>query len=177
MTEIEPQEFLSEIWPKKLLTNETLELRAIDRKTKNIHRSFLTSVSQFLREASNHKDKEIYFGVATRLGHGGKKHNCYRICAVWADLDGVRLKDVDFDPAPTFTVISGGGVHCYWKLESPVLINNGNGRLAEIESINRGLCARFKGDHMCTDVTHILRAPGFLNHKYNPFRPVKAFKV
>jgi hypothetical protein len=176
MTSLNATEFLSHIWPQHLLTHETLELRVIDRKTQRIKREFTSSLKDFLERAKKYKDYEIYFGVATRFGNGGKKHDCYRLCTVWADLDGKTLKEcLTLKPRPTIIVESGGGCHAYWQFNKPLLIRDGNGRANEIESINRGLCQRFGGDATTVDISRILRVPNTMNHKYDPPRQVKAY--
>jgi hypothetical protein len=173
MKNITAEEFLSKVWPSPLLRNETLELRARHRVDKKMSRTFTRSISEFIKIASTYGPGwDIYFGVSTRYLNQGKKKDCYRVKAVWADLDKVQ-KLPDFKKVPPDLVVeSGGGFHCYWILEEPVFIKSG--RWKEIEAVNRGLAKKFNGDKMVIDASHILRVPGFNNHKYNPPRKIKA---
>ena len=175
MKVISPSEFFSFVWPRKLLTNENLELRYIDRKDNQVHRKFSSSVTNFLERAAKYSAYEVYFGVSTRYQHGGKKRDCYRTRCVWMDFDGAKLSDADIRPTPNIVVESGGGLHLYWILESPYLIRGE--RWVDIEAINRGLCTKFGGDNAAIDASRILRVPGFLNHKYTPPRIVKAYLI
>lgn len=96
------EEFLRLVWPDKLLTHETLELRAFNRTESAIERKFATSIDQFLAFAHSYGEGwDVYFGVATRFREGGKKQNCYRVRTMWADLDHRRIEEcLDFDPKP-----------------------------------------------------------------------------
>ncbi len=167
------EQFLKAVWPDKLLTHETVELRAIRRTDKKTRNHFVSTVEDFLTLARKYEGYEIYFGVATRFREGGKKQNCYRTRALWADFDDCKLDDLDFGVfQPNAMVASGGGVHAYWLLETPALLRDE--RWERIEAINRGLCKQFAGDIACADVSHVLRVPGFFNHKYDPNRLVEA---
>ena len=172
---LSPARFLSLIWPSKLLTNETFELRLIRRTDKTIRRFFFTSIKEFLQEAQRHQGFDVYFGVATRFGSHGKKHDCYRVKTLWTDLDKRKYSAGDFYQDPDVVVDSGGGTHAYWFLTSPVLVRGE--RSIEIESYNRGITQELKGDDNCCDVSRILRVPGFLNYKYNPPRIVRAYSM
>lgn len=166
------KEFLAYVWPSRLLTHETLELRVRDRKADLIRRYFFTSPDDFLAEAKRHLQHDIYFGVSTRFGPSGKKQDCYRVQAVWVDFDGKKIEECQsLSPPPAILVDSGGGTHAYWLLKISALVRNHS---SEIEAVNRGLAKRFGGDLMTCDVSRILRVGG-TNHKYNPPRPVKAY--
>jgi hypothetical protein len=78
------------------------------------------------------------------------------------------------EPKPSILVESGTGVHAYWILDCPLLVQNEE-RWKEIEAVNRGLVSRFDGDDGAIDVSRILRVPNTLNHKYNPPKVVRAY--
>jgi hypothetical protein len=59
---------------------------------------------------------------------------------------------------PHLTVHSGGGLHCYWRLEREQEPD-------EVESLNRRLCHMIGGDMSCTDRGRIMRLPGSFNGK------------
>lgn len=175
MRPLTSSEFLHLVWPRKLLTHEMLELRVIQREDGKMHRQFAPSVDDFLERAAAHKQREVYFSVATRFGSDGTKIGCYRVAALWCDLDKRSLDECDFDPQPDILVNSGGGVHAYWLLDKPVLVRD---RWELIEKRTRWLAKRFKGDMNTCDIARILRVPaGFYNHKYSPAREVKAYAL
>ena len=75
----------------------------------------------------------IFFGVCPRVGTGGKFdlawHNC-TVRALWTDIDYVSVEEVreriakaDM-PLPSIIVNSGNGVHLYWLLDTPYLIDD-----------------------------------------------------
>jgi len=75
-----------------------------------------------------------------------------------------RLAETDL-PAATVIVESGGGVHAYWRLLEPLE------DLARWSRIQKGLIAALGSDPAVHDLPRIMRAPGFLNRKYDPPRP------
>ncbi len=170
-----PSEFFKLVWPAPLLTNETLELRVINRNTQRVRRHFTTSIQEFLKLASRYGDEEVYFGVSTRYGPHGKKQNCYRVQTLWADLDNRRFSDCNFSIRPDIGVDSGGGSHVYWLLKNPYLVTDE--RWKEVEARNRAICKELKADNAAIDVSRILRVPNFLNHKYNPPKFVRAYQL
>lgn len=122
-----------------------------------------------------HPKSNLYFGVATRNGHGGEKENIVNIPAVWTDID---YKDVPkskvteiykrFQAKPSLIIASGGGLHFYWILKEPALKHE----IPQIETINKQLATHFSGDLNATDAARILRIPGTLNYKYDPPRHI-----
>jgi hypothetical protein len=183
MTSLTAEEFLALVWPRKLLTNETLELRLRNRNETNpqkaIKRRFASSVEEFLEKAKRYSGTfDVYFALGTRYGMtGGTKRDVYRVNSTWADLDNRKIKDCAFDPRPDVVVNSGGGVHAYWLLDSPYLIRGEGERWKPIEAVNRALAQKFDGDRNTIDISRVLRVPGTLNHKFSPPRQVKAFAL
>ena len=116
-------------------------------------------------------DQNQYFGVALRDGNGGTKDNITQIPAVWADLD---FKDVpreiahkriqEFPFKPSVLVKSGHGVHCYWILNEPSIIED----IGIIEDINKRIADFLMGDPAACDASRILRIPGTMNIKREP---------
>jgi hypothetical protein len=80
---------------------------------------------------------------------------------VWVDIDGEpKGSELGRMAAlrPHLTVHSGGGLHCYWRLDREQEPD-------EIESLNRRLCHLIGGDPSCTDRGRIMRLPGSFNGK------------
>lgn len=76
-------------------------------------------------------------------------------------------------PAPSVVVDSGGGIHGYWLLREPWVLDSDEARAAA-EIVQRGWVQRVIGaDPSVHDLVRILRIPGTLNFKYTPPRPVQ----
>jgi hypothetical protein len=177
MTALTAEQFLDLVWPKRLLTNETLELRLRRRSDSSIRREFARSVPEFLERARSFANSyDVYFALGTRYGtNGGTKRDVYRVATAWADLDDRTIKDCKFRIKPDIVVKSGNGLHCYWTLSEPLLIRGEGERWKPIEAVNRALAYQLKGDTSTIDISRVLRVPGTMNHKYSPAREVKAF--
>lgn len=88
---------------------------------------------QFLLRRSAKFHLNIYFSACPRLGSGQKYDLAWQIRTVrtlWADIDHVSprealtaISDAKL-PEPSIVVNSGNGVHVYWLLEEPVLIDD-----------------------------------------------------
>jgi hypothetical protein len=76
-------------------------------------------------------------------------------------------------PTPSVIVDSGGGIHGYWLLRDPWLLDSDDARMAA-EVVQRGWVQQVIGaDPSVHDLVRILRVPGTLNFKYDPPRPVR----
>lgn len=71
-------------------------------------------------------------------------------------------------PAPSVVVDSGGGIHCYWLLREPWMLDSDDARQAA-EIVQRAWVQQvIGGDPTVHDLVRILRVPGTLNFKYDP---------
>ena len=162
---------------KKLFSrcNGFIELRAFP-STKRIFISlgtdWLTIKKQVDKFCQKHKDQNIYFGIATRNGKGGKKENIISIPCVWVEID---YKDISkekvqeiidkFSFKPTIIIKTGGGIHLYFLLERPVDLK----RSADARKVNDWIRLELgegKLDNV-GDIPRILRLPDTVNHKYD----------
>lgn len=76
-------------------------------------------------------------------------------------------------PAPSVVVDSGGGIHGYWLLREPWVLDSDDARQAA-ELVQRVWVQQVIGaDDSVHDLPRILRVPGTLNFKYDPPRPVQ----
>lgn len=83
-----------------------------------------------------------------------------------------HIADATF-PQPSVLVDSGGGIHGYWLLKEPWLLENDDVRSAA-ELIQRLWVQDVIGaDPAVHDLVRILRIPGTLNFKYDPLREVR----
>lgn len=94
--------------------------------------SLQKTVSQFLKITA--KDRlNFFFGVCPRIGPKGRFDLAWQIRTVrvlWADIDHVTVEEARGRieksglPAPSIIVNSGNGVHLYWLIDTPFLIND-----------------------------------------------------
>lgn len=139
---------------------------------------------------------DTYVGVAVRdpslagSTRRGTKGECTALTALFADVDllapGHAAQNLPADPvdairtvaaavgaAPSMVVHSGGGLHPYWLLEDPLLLDTAAAR-READEMLKALGARIepafaaRGWHFDTqvqDLSRILRVPGTYNRK------------
>lgn len=106
-----------------------------------------------------------FFGVCPRTAPGADKaSDITTVRCLWVDIDDTmdwksRCENV---PQPTFVVLTGGGIQCYWKLLAAISPSVAVPRL-------KWLVRETGADH-CHDVARVLRLPGTINRKYNPPR-------
>jgi putative DNA primase/helicase len=157
---IELRALLDEERPKIKFIPLNTDLETIRRK-----------IDKFCKD---YKDRNIYFGVATRDGKGGAEENVINIPCVLVEIDYKNIPEemiqgiIDKFPfKPTIIVNSGGGLHLYWLLEKPVDLN----RCTDVRMLNDwirlelGKLGECKLDNI-GDIPRILRLPGTVNHKY-----------
>ncbi len=119
--------------------------------------------------------ENVYFGVGTRDGKGGRKENLVAIPALWVDLDfkdaseeKILSKLKTFPLKPSAIVRTGGGFHAYWLLRTPCPLS----AIPVVEDYLRRIAAYLGGDMQSAEASRVLRMPGSLNLKYDPPRRV-----
>lgn len=161
---ISRSEFLKRIYT---YSEGFIELRALPTRNRVFIPidSDLSGVDRFCEQ--NGSDN-LYFGVATRDGKGGKKENIIHIPAVWTDVDYKEtpkqiFKDrmSQFPFRPSIAVFSGGGIHPYWLLKEPA----GKEDIEAVEDVNRRIAAVLGGDLNACDAARVLRLPDTINQK------------
>jgi P4 family phage/plasmid primase-like protien len=130
--------------------------------------------------AAKHEGLNLYVGVAERATAGkGGLANCKALRCLFAEIDAkdhggdlsvARSKLADFALPPSIVVSSGGGLHCYWLLDSPLVLSNGGAEKAK--RLLRALCFAVGGDVKAAEPARVLRLPGTKNWKYDPARNV-----
>ncbi|MEI6208497.1 MAG: DUF5906 domain-containing protein [Desulfuromonadales bacterium] len=90
-------------------------------------------------------------------------HNVIRIRAFFLDLDGSPLQPVlDAGLTPHIIIESSPGrFHCYWLVADATL--------EQFTPMQRAIAARFKGDISVNDLPRVMRVPGFMHQKGEPF--------
>lgn len=113
------------------------------------------------------RNYSVYVGMnpRTRRGGGGNEAVAeFRVLA--ADLDGgvtvdealLRVQQAEL-PEPSAIIVTGGGVHLYWRLGTP-LTDATQWRAAQVFLIKK-----LSGDPVIKDPARVMRLPGFFNRK------------
>lgn len=113
---------------------------------------------------ANMNGSGVFCTVNATDGKGRKKENIVRVRAVFVDLDGSPLDTVKKGPLPPHIVVesSPGRYHAYWIIvDMPLKL---------FEKVQRLLAERFGGDPAVCDLPRLMRLPGFLHMKREPFR-------
>jgi hypothetical protein len=120
--------------------------RVIYKEARTVTVRHLRSAFYRLLEVCEAEKANFFFGVCPRFGRKHDKSWQIRVVRVlWADLDNCqpaeaieRCKKAGLPP-PSILVNSGNGVHLYWLLAEPYLINDiGDPPAVEVEWIDQG---------------------------------------
>ena len=156
---------------QRLSGGAPIELRAI-RRGQVVGRALARDINKVDQFCADHAEAEVYFGAAPRIGLGGLDA-CAHLTHLWVDIDFKDTPESEareglalIDWEPEIIVHSGGGLHCYWRLEEPLEPRDAGPALKWIARL-------VGGDARSAEAAHILRLPGTMNHKYSPPRPVK----
>jgi hypothetical protein len=140
-------------------------------------------IKQYARDAAT---AGVFFGVALRKPEAdhGRKEDILAIPALWADIDTEKegwdtdrtLAGLKAAPIrPSAIVRSGHGLHAYWKLSDPVVLEDDPDlRARQIETVEQTMkrLADLVGGDRTHDITRVLRVPGTLNTKGGKSKPV-----
>ncbi len=128
--------------------------------TKILHGTFKDHRAELAR--LNASGAGIFVTVSRTDGKGRKVENITGIRAVFVDLDGAPLPD-EWPIEPHLIVeTSPGRWHAYWIVE--------NFPLDRFESVQKVIATRFRGDQSITDLPRVMRLPGFIHRKGEPFQ-------
>lgn len=105
----------------------------------------------------------VFWMVNYGDGEGRAAVNVTGIRALFVDLDGAPLQPVlEGSPEPHAVVESSAGRwHVYWLVSGC--------SLAQFEPAQRTLAAKFGGDPSVHDLPRVMRLPGFVHRKGDPF--------
>lgn len=165
-------DFLEALWGAELLSRGLFgEIRAI--RDGAVVQHYLSGARGAFDQAMDMTQDgwDTYFGVLLRTRREGTADACVTETSVlWADVDAKKASDVPsagkaialatingFPIPPQFLVDSGGGFHCYWKLERPV-------PHADAKPVMSWIADALNGDKV-QDAPRVLRVPGTLNWK------------
>lgn len=158
------QEFLAAIFN----SDDVIEFRTLKPVTKNWDTTAgLAAIVQKLLKL-NAQGAQCYFGANPRKQAGESKESGVALArGLFADFDhGVtveeawsRIKAAGL-PMPTVTIVTGGGVHCWWRLDQPLT----DPKLWS--TLQKSLALALGSDPSVHDWPRIMRLPGFVNTKY-----------
>lgn len=149
-----------------------LKWRVINDRDRGAPASNLRGSFHTLRDtlrAWNEQGWGVFCNVNEMDGNGATLNNVRRIRAHVVDLDDPMTAPMNYDravnsyPQPHFAVqTSPGKFHLYWLVDP----YQGNDFYAMHQ---RKLAQLYQGDKSIVDATRVLRVPGFLHHKHDPF--------
>ena len=111
----------------------------------------------------NARGAGVFVMVNRGDGNGRKAGNVQAIRAVFLDLDGAPLAPVMDAPIPPAIVCesSPGKHHAYWPMvEMP---------LGDFRNAQQALAAKYGGDASVCDLPRVMRLPGYVHAKGEPF--------
>jgi hypothetical protein len=112
----------------------------------------------------NERGAGIYVTVNETDGKGRKKTNIVRVRAPFVDLDGSPIEPVNSAEVKPHIVVesSSSRFHAYWRFTGEI-------PLKDFEPLQKALAARFGGDSSVHDPSRVMRLPGFIHRKSEPF--------
>ena len=123
--------------------------------------------------ARNDQGYSVYVGMATRRerkpeGKRGKQEDATYISHLWCDIDDCEPNEgadrlCDFPICPSVIVASGGGVHGYWLLDSPLAVTEETFHPIRRALHGLAMLCEKGGDASVRDLARVMRVPGFTN--------------
>jgi hypothetical protein len=139
-----------------------------------------------LLRAAEQERANIFFGVCPRpRPRANKAHHIQVVRVLWADLDNVTVAEALARveraglPRPSVVIDSGHGVHLYWILAEPYVIDDPppegphnksakkhplSPKGQRIQRLIKGIWQAIGGDHT-QDLSRLLRLPAAMNRK------------
>lgn len=115
-------------------------------------------------QRANEQGAGVFVTVNETDGSGRKAKNITRVRALFVDLDGSPLQPVlDAAVHPNVVIESSQGRwHAYWLVQDCPL--------EDFKRCQQRLAARFAGDKSVNDLPRVMRLPGYIHQKGQPFR-------
>ena len=110
----------------------------------------------------NSQGAGIFFCVNETDGKGRTGANIIKVRSVYADLDGAPLeKALEYNPS-LVVESSPNKYHCYWFVKDVPL--------EAFKTLQQGIIRVLNSDPAIHDLPRVLRVPGYLHNKNEPFR-------
>ena len=185
--------FFKNLWGENIPNGFLVVWTKQDMKAYFFHTSQLGDVASKVHELKQTQDVYFSLGIQEKTMDDpykrGSAQSVVSIPGLWFDFDISGPGHVknnlppnaealiafiqDELPLPTFSVNSGGGLHCYWKFQKALLITNEDqNKSAKMLSSSWHKCliekGHLKGWHFdnTSAINHLLRIPGTINQKY-----------
>lgn len=112
----------------------------------------------------NDKGAGIYWMVNRGNGEGRSLESVIEVCAVFVDLDGAPLDPVALCPSPPHAILESSPerYQAFWRVKDCPL--------DYFSPVQSALAERFGGDPAIKDLPRVMRVPGFLHLKGEPWR-------
>ncbi len=161
------QEFFAAIFS----ADDVIEFRTLELKpvTKNWGTTDNLPVILKKLQKLNAQGAQCYFGANPRKQAGESKEDGVLLArCLFVDFDGGVTSEEAWSrikagglPMPTVTIFTGGGVHCWWRLDNPLTDPK------EWSALQKSLSATLGADPAGNSGwPRIARLPGLVNHKY-----------
>ena len=126
----------------------------------------------------NEQGAGIFITVNATDFKGRSADNINRIRSVFADLDGALLEPVIAEGAlrpHIITETSPGRWHTYWRIVQREVATDEkaiDGKITpeQFSAVQRAIAARYGGDSVVQDLPRVMRLPGFIHRKAEPFQ-------
>jgi len=163
--QIEAARFLTALDPEaSSFTFQTFDDNE-SRKDKNLVRVLHGTLTEHWDRLQrlNEQGAGIFVTINVTDGRGRKKENITRVRAVFVDLDGAPLEPVLANGRlpHIVTETSPGRWHTYWCIAGLPL--------DQFKSVQKALIAEFNSDKAVHDLPRVMRLPGFIHCKGEPF--------
>lgn len=158
------ERFLSALAPDGEMTFQTFDDAKLGRKglTRILHGSYQRNAANL--GALNNRGAGCFVMVNRGNGKGRKTAAVQQVRALFLDLDGSPLAPVEAAPIrpPIMCETSPDKFHAYWPIAGMPL--------ADFKRAQQALAARYTGDPRVCDLPRVMRLPGYLHTKGEPFR-------
>lgn len=114
-------------------------------------------------ELLNQRRAGVFVMANAGDGRGRKTENVLRVRTIFVDLDGSPIKPVIEAPLQPHIVVETSleRFHAYWLVDD--ILNH------EFCAVQEMLARRFDGDMLVKDLPRVMRLPGFLHQKNEPY--------
>jgi hypothetical protein len=155
--------------------NDVVEIRRLPSKTSTWHTAADLRHELARLIAENRKGQNIYVGANPRTRRGGTTAEDVQLArCLFADFDDTtivaevrtRWESVGL-PEPTLVVLSGHGLHVWWRFLEPIT------DLALWSTLQKRIIKQLRSDKAIHDSPRIMRLPGFDNWKAHPHVPCR----
>lgn len=126
-----------------------------------LHGKFVDQVEKL--EILNQRRAGVFVMVNAGDNRGRKTENVLRVRAVFVDLDGSPIEPVMKAPLQPHIVVetSPKRFHAYWLVDDILK--------QEFRGVQEMLALKFDGDPVVKDLPRVMRLPGFIHHKNEPY--------